>query len=247
MPASLPEPDHDDQLARLRRFRQAVYDCFTGWADTLFEAGDALLCVSGRLESLPHLTLQPELRRGHGSVYAALAKGRVDTDKLRRTLAGAIQPEFGLVFAADVSAWHRPDALTCPERTLNYDSRKDPGGRDRVNCTTPGWAVSWLAQIGPSRGSWVTRSISIGPAPTTTRISLPRNRSAACSTTLPNGASPISRSCAATPDTHPRHWACSPSSGCTSWSGCALTACCSPNPRLPHQAPQDVPAGMARR
>lgn len=156
MPASLPEHSSGDQLDRLRGFRQELYGCVTRWADTLFETADALLCGPSRLESLPHLTLQPELGRGHGSVYAALAKGRIDTTALRRLLAGAIQPEFGLVFAADVSSWHRPDAVTCPDRTLNYDSSKDPGTGERVNRTTPGWAFGWLAQIGPSRQSWVT-------------------------------------------------------------------------------------------
>lgn len=156
MPASLPEQSGDDQLGRLREFRRGLYQCFTRWADTLFETTDALLCGPSRLESLPHLTLEPELHRGHGSVYAALAKGRIDITALRRLLAGAVQSDFGLVFAADVSNWPRPDAVTCPERTLNYDSAKDPGTGERVNCTTPGWAFAWLAQIGPSRRSWVT-------------------------------------------------------------------------------------------
>ncbi|GGU85720.1 hypothetical protein [Lentzea flava] len=59
------------------------------------ETTDALLCAPPRLESLPHLTLQPERLRGHGSAYAALAKGEIDTTALRRLLADAIQPEFG--------------------------------------------------------------------------------------------------------------------------------------------------------
>lgn len=152
MAVSVPDSGLGDQLAAMRRFRQAVYGCFTRWPDTLFEMIDALLCRSGRLESLPYLTLEPELRRGHGSVYAALATGQVDTDALGRVLASAIQPEFGLVFAVDASGWPRPDAEHTAERTMNYDARKDTGGRSR--CVTAGWEYQWLTQLGPSGTSW---------------------------------------------------------------------------------------------
>lgn len=154
---SVPDPVDHDQLATLEKFRDEVHQCFTRWADTLFETVDALLCGPARLDSLPHLSLQPELRRGHGSLYAALAEGDLDTDALGRVLAGAIQPDFGSVFAVDASNWHRPDAVTSPHRTLNYDSRKDNGTTgQRVDPTTPGWAFQWLTQIGPTRTSWVT-------------------------------------------------------------------------------------------
>lgn len=151
MSGSVPDADGDGQLVRLRRFRRAVYDCLTGWPDTLFETADALLCGPSRLESLPYLSVRPELRRGHGSVYAALAKGSIDTAALGQTLAAAIQPEFGLTFAVDATAWPRPDAVTSPGRVLNYESGKGgQGGR-----AVPGWSFQWLAQIGPKTTSWV--------------------------------------------------------------------------------------------
>ncbi|MCP2204921.1 hypothetical protein LX90_008659, partial [Lentzea flava] len=55
----------------LQRFRQELYDCFGGWRDTLFELVDALLVCPQRPSSLPWLTLEAPLRRGHGSVYRA--------------------------------------------------------------------------------------------------------------------------------------------------------------------------------
>jgi hypothetical protein len=147
----VPDPDRDGQLVRLRRFRRAVYDCFTGWPDTLFETSDALLCSSSKLESLPYLSVRPELRRGHGSIYAALAKGGIDTAALGRVLASAIQPEFGLIFAVDATAWPRPDAVISPGRILNYESGKgEQSGR-----AVAGWSVQWLAQIGLKTTSWV--------------------------------------------------------------------------------------------
>jgi hypothetical protein len=63
-------------LARLGGFRAELHACFTRRADALFELGDALLCTQTPLPSLPHLSLEPVCRRGWGSVYAALARGR---------------------------------------------------------------------------------------------------------------------------------------------------------------------------
>lgn len=151
MSGSVPDPDRGGHLARLRQFRRAVYDCLTGWSDTLFETTDALLCASGPLVSLPHLSLQPQLRRGHGSIYAALAKGSIDTAALGRVLASAIQPEFGLIFAVDATAWPRPDAVISPGRILNYESGKG----DQAGRAVAGWSCQWLAQIGLKTTSWV--------------------------------------------------------------------------------------------
>jgi hypothetical protein len=141
-----------DQLQRLRRFRRAVYASFTAWPDALFEMVDALLCHPGRLESLPYLSLEPVLRRGHGSVYAALKAGGIDTTGLAEALTGVIDPAAGLVFAVDASHWPRPDAPCSPQRTLNYDAAKDTGGGGGV--VTPGWWCQWLVQTGGSGSSW---------------------------------------------------------------------------------------------
>lgn len=73
-------------LARLGTFRAELHATFTRRAGALFELGDALLCAQG-VPSLPHLSLEPVCRRGWGSVYAALAHGRIDPERLRDLLA----------------------------------------------------------------------------------------------------------------------------------------------------------------
>lgn len=163
---SVPDLSRDAQLQVLRQFRDEVYGCMDAWRDTLFELVDALLSCPGRPESLPWLTLEAPLRRGHGSVYKALKHGRIDTDALARTLtrlvidamhededAGEGEGEGAdLVFALDCSQWSRPDADTSPDRTLNYDATKDR--RDQRAPVTPGWWFQWLAATNSEHSSW---------------------------------------------------------------------------------------------
>jgi hypothetical protein len=75
-------------LARLGSFRTELHACFTRRADALFELGDALLSAPA-VPSLPHLSLEPVCRRGWGSVYAALARSRIDPERVQ---AAARQP-----------------------------------------------------------------------------------------------------------------------------------------------------------
>jgi hypothetical protein len=76
-------------LAALAGFRDALYGCVARRADAWFELGDALLTSDG-LVWLPHLSLEPVHRRGHGSTYAALAHGAVDGERLRALLAAQL-------------------------------------------------------------------------------------------------------------------------------------------------------------
>ena len=71
----------------LAGFRAGWYGCLGRWADTLFELTDAVLCSGGPVTSLPRLSLEPVLRRGHGSAYAALADGQIDAGALSGLLA----------------------------------------------------------------------------------------------------------------------------------------------------------------
>ena len=90
-------------LARLGAFRAELHACYSRRADALFEVGDALLCAQTPLPSLPHLSLEPVHRRGWGSVYAALARGRIDTERLRDVLVRVLPDADPLVFAVDVT------------------------------------------------------------------------------------------------------------------------------------------------
>ena len=65
------------------------------------------------------LALLSEHRRGHGPLYDAVNRGRVDVAGLWRALAALPQPkdaEGRLVLAVDVSPWLRPGAPTSPDR-----------------------------------------------------------------------------------------------------------------------------------
>src|SRR5215204_4285459 len=142
-------PAHD--LAALRAFRTALHACFDRRADALFELVDALL-TAGPVTSLPHLSLQASHRRRWGSVYDALAAGRLDVDALRATLAQHPTTDPQPVYAVDLSVWPRCDAEASPERGFYYHPARHSAGQPIV----AGWAYQWLAQLSFTRNSWTT-------------------------------------------------------------------------------------------
>jgi hypothetical protein len=71
----------------LRAFRRSFYGCFHRRSDALFELADAILSADGAAPSPAHLSLQASHRRGWGSLYAALDRGRIDDEALRKLLA----------------------------------------------------------------------------------------------------------------------------------------------------------------
>jgi 2-polyprenyl-6-methoxyphenol hydroxylase-like FAD-dependent oxidoreductase len=71
----------------LRAFRRSFYECFHRRSDALFELVDAILSADGTVPSPAHLSLQVPHRRGWGSLYAALWRGRIDYEALRKLLA----------------------------------------------------------------------------------------------------------------------------------------------------------------
>jgi hypothetical protein len=136
-------------LARLGGFRSELHACCTRRADALFELGDALLCAPA-IPSLPHLSLEPVHQRGWGSVSAALARGRVDTEQLRDLLVRLLPDADPLVFAVDVTTWPRCDAECSPERGSSYHPSRQSAGQPIIT----GWAWQWIAQLGLERDSW---------------------------------------------------------------------------------------------
>jgi hypothetical protein len=116
--------------------------------DALFELVDALLAAEA-MPSLPHLSLLPTHRRGWGSVYAALAAGEVDAERLAEVLA-AHRGGGAPVFAVDASTWARCDAECSPgggSTTRRPGTR--PGSRSWPAGATPGSPSSSFA-----RDSW---------------------------------------------------------------------------------------------
>ena len=74
----------------LHSFRRSFYECLQRTADALFELTDAILNSDAAVPSPVHLSLQASHRRGWGSFYAALDRGRVDAEALRGLLASLI-------------------------------------------------------------------------------------------------------------------------------------------------------------
>ena len=145
-------PNSPAALARLQAFRAGSYACCTRRADALVDLADALLSAPGPVASLPQLSLEPAHRRGWGSLYAALACGRIDAERLRDLLVGCLPPADPdpLVFAVDVTAWPRCDAECSPERGLYYHPSRHSAGQPIV----AGWAFQWICRLGFARDSW---------------------------------------------------------------------------------------------
>ncbi len=136
-------------LVRLGRFRAELHACFPRRADALFELGDALLCAQA-IPSLPHLSLEPVHQRGWGSIYAALARGEVDAERLRDLLAGSLLAADPPVFAVDVTTWPRGDAECSPCRGYYYHPSRHSAGQPII----AGWAWQWICQLSFERDSW---------------------------------------------------------------------------------------------
>ncbi|MDP9412054.1 MAG: transposase [Actinomycetota bacterium] len=141
-----------DALHALGTFRHSFYECLHPRTDALFELTDALLSADAA-PSPVHLSLQSAHRRGWGSLYAALARGRIDDEALRKLLARhplAGAEEKAPVFAVDASVWDRCDAETSPERGFYYHPSRHSAGQPIV----AGWAYQFVAQLNFVRESW---------------------------------------------------------------------------------------------
>lgn len=123
--------------------------------DALFELTDALL-AAGSVPSPVHLSLAGVHRRGWGSLYAALSKGRFDEERLRdllarHSLAHGDREDRAPVYAVDVTSWPRCDAETSPERCYLYHPSRHSAGQPIV----AGWAYQLVAELSFERDSWV--------------------------------------------------------------------------------------------
>src|SRR4051812_14016022 len=103
--------------------------------------GDALVAAS-------EPGADPPARLGQ-SVYAALAAGEVDTERLAELLV-THRGGGALVFAVDASTWARCDAECSPGRGFYYSPTRHSAGQPIV----AGWCYSWIAQLVFDRDSW---------------------------------------------------------------------------------------------
>jgi hypothetical protein len=133
-------------LNDLHTVRDSLYRCFERRADALFELADALLTAAGTVPSPVHLSLVPAHRRGWGSLYAALSRGRIEEGPLRELLArhtSAGEATHALVYAVDVSVWSRCDAEAGPGQGYYYHPSRHLAGQPIVD----GWAYQLIAGL----------------------------------------------------------------------------------------------------
>jgi hypothetical protein len=154
-----------EALTTLSAFRTDFYHCMTARADALFEVTDALLCTDGPVRSLVDLVLAPEHRRGHGALYDGLNNGRIDVERLRRTVADLPVPRTAdgrIMLAVDISPWLRSDAQTSPDRLFCHVY----GRAKNQSQVIPGWPYSFVAALETGRTSWtaVLDAVRLGPA-----------------------------------------------------------------------------------
>ncbi|MGP8062061.1 MAG: NF041680 family putative transposase [Acidimicrobiales bacterium] len=140
----------DAATDELGGFRSSFHRCLAPWGDALFELCDAVLCSPAPVGSVPSLSLEPEFRRSHGSLYKALADGDVDSARLRELLVEHRPKAWPLVFAADASTWDRCDAECSPERGFHYSASKHSAGQPIV----AGWSYQWISQLNWAPDSW---------------------------------------------------------------------------------------------
>jgi hypothetical protein len=79
-----------------------------------------------------------------------MARGRVDTDRLRDLLASSLPDADPPVFAVNVTTWPRCDAECSPERGFYYHPSRHSAGQPII----AGSAFQWLAELGFDRDSW---------------------------------------------------------------------------------------------
>lgn len=144
------EVGREASRAALVGFRDALYGCLPGWGDALFELADATLETPAGVGSVPALSLETVFRRGHGSLYKALARGAIDERGLRDLLVAHRPAGWPLVFAVDATTWPRCDAETSPERGFYYHPSRHSAGQPIV----AGWSYQWVAGLSWAADSW---------------------------------------------------------------------------------------------
>lgn len=146
-------------LEQLRGFRQGIHNLCSHRADALCDVIDGALSA-GLVPSFAYLSLQAAHQRGHGSLYAALAKGRMNIEGIRKLVASTVPEENRPVYAIDTSTYIRSDAETSPERGIYYHTSRHSAGKPVV----AGWNYSWCAQLGDYSSSW-TAPVDVSRVP----------------------------------------------------------------------------------
>lgn len=142
----------------LEQFRQQLYQNFNKRADTLMELVDAL-CSYPEANSVVALSLAPCFRRGHASLYAAIADWEWEEETMARLAAPYVtQPKqrpFWLL-GADVTPQPRPFAPTLRDRGMVYQPNLVKGNKP----VTIGHQYTTVAML-PEREAGVSDSWTV--------------------------------------------------------------------------------------
>ena len=119
------------ELAKLKAFRQAVYNRLGAARDATFELTDAVL-LTRNAYSLADLSLSPVFRRKWPSIYEALQDSRPQRNKLMKLYIEQMPSSERPLIAVDHTCWQRPEAVTLQERTIEHQCTAVPGNRPKV-------------------------------------------------------------------------------------------------------------------
>ena len=136
----------------LRAFRQALYQCFTRAADSLFDLADALL-TDPSARSFVELSQAASFQRAWPSLYEALEDGLLDRAALLRLFVATLPQQLigtRLLLGLDTSSILRPDAQTSQDRTLVYR----PNLPKDATPVGPGFCFSTLVVLPNPVSSW---------------------------------------------------------------------------------------------
>ena len=93
------ESDHGSDIGtkEVQDFHSEFYVSLTRWGDALLDLAEVVPFASGPVSSTPALSLEAVFRHSHGSLYKALANGRIDIEQGARQsgffmLAGTLRP-----------------------------------------------------------------------------------------------------------------------------------------------------------
>jgi DDE superfamily endonuclease len=131
----------------------------------------AVMEVMGPVTSMVGLSLTAEHQCGHGALYDAVAAGRMDIARFRRSLAALPVPRDAdgrIVLTVDVSPWLRPDAATSPDRLFCHVHGRAKGQAQMI----PGWPYSFVTALEPGRTSWtaILDAVRLGPGDDVTDV-----------------------------------------------------------------------------
>jgi DDE superfamily endonuclease len=141
-------------LNTLIEFRQQVYACLESRADALFSLCDGLLSES-QARTLPELSHSPFFLHQWPSIYAALADGKINIERLQavcvRSVLAELPEDAPVWIAVDATPMQRPAAETSEDRGYIHVSNLPLADKP----ISIGWMFSVVGLLPEQTSSWV--------------------------------------------------------------------------------------------